>query len=734
MQSLSKYRLIVAATLLFASCKGVLGIDDWAPKPTEGERCTLNTDCPTDLFCVFERCSIACRSDRDCDEGGRRCLSLDDGTSGCVTPEQVDCSTATCSGGTECRDGECRTLCSVGCRTDQLCEDGVCVGVDEPANPVGGAGGTGGKGGGGQANTAGKSGRGAGGSTTAGGASSVGGSSSGGDAGDAGAGPSAGDGGTGGVGGTSSAGGSSGASGTGGSGGVSGTSGASGTSGVGGTTPDPCVGVACEDPPGPSCEDEDTRRVHDPVGSCSDGNCTYGFTDTPCDFGCAGGACNSDPCLGVNCNAPPANDCQDSGHLVAYDSVGSCDDGDCTYSSSVIPCTCASDACVTDPCASIVCDNPPSPTCPGSFTRRTFAAVGTCSGGSCSYMPTDTPCAFGCSGGACNPDPCDGVTCNNPPAASCPSGMTLRTYEAVGSCSDGTCTYDSTNTMCTHQCSTASGAQCVCNSGYSGTGIGPSGCTDNDECTLNTDDCDTSPVAGCVNTAGSYNCPCPMPYQGTGHGSGGCTCPSVPLCDSSGEQNGSYCSSTTLLVSCASDNGCQAATSTTCTNVANEKCVGTHPNAKCELAYGFPTDGGSSGNMPTDLLFAVPFNLPQALTLSRLGLIAKAASTGVRMAIYRADGSGLGQWKASALLGTVAAGRNEYPIDDPATPPVSLTAGDYWIVAVFQATTSLAQLGAVGPVRYKSPWSPWNTAFPSPSLTTSTDSLARPNFYIVGRP
>jgi hypothetical protein len=325
------------------------------------------------------------------------------------------------------------------------------------------------------------------------------------------------------------------------------------------------------------------------------------------------------------------------------------------------------------------------------------------------------------------------VTCDDAPAASCPSGTTLRTFEAVGTCSGGTCSYDSSDSSCTHQCSTASGAKCVCNAGYSGSGVGPSGCNDDNECTLEADDCDTSPAAGCTNTAGSYSCSCPAPYQGSGHGSGGCTCPSVPLCDASGEQNGSYCSSSTARVTCASDNGCQSATSTTCTNLANERCVGTHPNAKCELAFGFPTDGGNSGNLNTGLLFAVPFSLGQSLTLTRIGLIARAASQGVRLAVY-SDSSGPAVWKASALSGTVAAGRNEYVIDDPpSSSPVTLAAGSYWIVVSVQALTQFAQ-GNSGGVRYKS-FSPWNTAFPTGTLSpTTSDSLDRPNLYVVGRP
>jgi hypothetical protein len=738
-------RAIGAGLLAVAGCQSVLGIEDWTPKSAPSESCTLNTDCPEDLVCVFAKCSVECRTDRDCVEQGRRCLTLDSGTSGCVSPTEAACTADSCESGTECHDGECRTPCSIGCRTDQSCVDGVCIGTDE-----GGTGGTAGSSSGGKGGSAGRT----------GGSGGIGGE-------DQGEGGAAATGGAAGRGGTAGAGGSI--------GGSAGTGGSAGSGGSGGS--DPCDGIACDEQMNPECADDGTLRTYEAVGTCTDGTCDYSYVEDDCEFGCSGDACNADPCIGVVCDDPPDNGCQDSTHFVAYSTSGTCAEGTCEYSSNVIDCECEDDACTTDPCETVVCNAPPAPSCFDAGTRRTYSANGTCSGGSCSYAPTNTPCEFGCSGGACNADPCAGVTCSNPPGASCIS-TTLRTYEQNGSCSLGVCSYDSTDTSCTHVCSmamcrcnpgysgsgvgangcadidectqntddcdtspvatcgnTAGSYNCSCPAGYSGNGHGANGCTDIDECTQNTDDCDTSPVATCGNTSGGYNCSCPSPYTGNGHGSSGCTCPAVTACDAAGEMSGSYCSSQTVRATCTNTNGCQVHSSSTCTNLAAERCVGAHPNAKCEIVAGYPTDNADPpGNLLTTTLLGVPFTVSQSITLTRLGFIASAASSGVRLAVYQDSGGVPFTWRASALMGTVVAGRNEIPVDDPpSSSPVTLVPGNYWIFIVGQATISLRQ-GAVGSVRYRT-WSPWNNPFPTGSLTgTSSDSLARPNLYVVGTP
>lgn len=112
---------------------------------------------------------------------------------------------------------------------------------------------------------------------------------------------------------------------------------------------------------------------------------------------------SGDACLGATCENPPANTCEDSAHLRAYDTTGSCVDGVCSYVSQVVECDCSENACATDPCGTVTCQTPPAPSCPEARTRRTFASKGTCDGGSCSYTSVDLACESNetCSGGEC---------------------------------------------------------------------------------------------------------------------------------------------------------------------------------------------------------------------------------------------------------------------------------------------------------------------------------------------
>jgi sulfatase modifying factor 1 len=67
-----------------------------------------------------------------------------------------------------------------------------------------------------------------------------------------------------------------------------------------------------------------------------------------------------------------------------------------------------------DACSTMTCTTPPAAGCASTTSRRTYASTGTCSGGTCSYAPTDTACPAGeiCSGGVCSPPSCaGGLTC-----------------------------------------------------------------------------------------------------------------------------------------------------------------------------------------------------------------------------------------------------------------------------------------------------------------------------------
>ena len=115
---------------------------------------------------------------------------------------------------------------------------------------------------------------------------------------------------------------------------------------------------------------------------------------------------------------------------------------------------CSEGVCVvddgSDPCLGVVCDEPPAATCNGNATV-TYADTGVCNAGECFYEPTETPCGenTSCSNGVCldDSDPCAGVNCTEPPADACFGNIAIA-YPAIGVCNDGICAYPSTETEC----------------------------------------------------------------------------------------------------------------------------------------------------------------------------------------------------------------------------------------------------------------------------------------------
>src|SRR5262249_28696835 len=144
------------------------------------------------------------------------------------------------------------------------------------------------------------------------------------------------------------------------------------------------------------------------------------------------------------CNAPPAPFCLDGTTLRAYVSVGSCGSGACSYTYWDVLCenSCESGACIgNDRCSGVKCVTPPVAAWVDGTTLMTYSQSGTCSKGSCSYKGTHTTCSSGCNNGACQGEPCAGITCNTPPVATCISPTVRRSYSPVGTCSGGTCSY-----------------------------------------------------------------------------------------------------------------------------------------------------------------------------------------------------------------------------------------------------------------------------------------------------
>ncbi|MEW5743346.1 MAG: hypothetical protein AB1938_30835 [Myxococcota bacterium] len=216
---------------------------------------------------------------------------------------------------------------------------------------------------------------------------------------------------------------------------------------------DPCAGVSCNSPPAASCASGSTLRTFLSPGTCSGGACSYTPQDTTCQFGCVNGACANDPCAGVSCTMPPAAACVTPTTLRTFAPSGVCSGGACSYAPTDATCQfgCANGRCNGDPCQGVSCTTPPARTCVNG-AARVYSPSGTCSGGACSYAYTDTLCTNGCANGVCNPPACGGVTCNTPPAPTCTSANRLRTYFPLGTCAASTCSYTAYDVDCSQGC------------------------------------------------------------------------------------------------------------------------------------------------------------------------------------------------------------------------------------------------------------------------------------------
>ncbi|HEY5921646.1 MAG TPA: EGF domain-containing protein [Kofleriaceae bacterium] len=167
-------------------------------------------------------------------------------------------------------------------------------------------------------------------------------------------------------------------------------------------------------------------------------------------------------------------------------------------------------------------------------------------------------------------------------------------FEVIAVCGDGIVegaeTCDDSGTTAGDGCS----ATCIIETGYTCTGM-PSVCTDIDECTLMTDNCDAN--AMCANTPGSFTCTCNTGYMGNG-----VTCADIDEC-TDGTDNcdaNAMCANTAGSFTCTCNTGYNG-NGVTCTD--NDECnAGTDNcdmNAACTNTAGSFTcacNAGYSGN------------------------------------------------------------------------------------------------------------------------------------------
>jgi hypothetical protein len=102
------------------------------------------------------------------------------------------------------------------------------------------------------------------------------------------------------------------------------------------------------------------------------------------------------------CTDPPDDECLTANVLKQWISPGTWNGSECVYSYDLVVCDfgCEDGACLPDPCLDLVCDDPPPAECVGGVLQD-WAVPGTCAEGICSYAPLATSCQYSCFQGAC---------------------------------------------------------------------------------------------------------------------------------------------------------------------------------------------------------------------------------------------------------------------------------------------------------------------------------------------
>lgn len=166
-----------------------------------------------------------------------------------------------------------------------------------------------------------------------------------------------------------------------------------------------------------------------------------------------GGDTSEVPTCDGECQTPPAAVCEGN-RAISFSLFGECNNGTCVYPPVIDDCgsnggTCEAGVCVdpVDPCDGVTCDSPPATNCEGDTLNEYLADSGECVDGGCTYEVEQTDCAARrqiCEDGACvTPiNLCAGIICEEPPANGC-DGESAVTYVDEGECNpaDGECVY-----------------------------------------------------------------------------------------------------------------------------------------------------------------------------------------------------------------------------------------------------------------------------------------------------
>ncbi len=164
-------------------------------------------------------------------------------------------------------------------------------------------------------------------------------------------------------------------------------------------------------------------------------------------------------CSGMSCYSPPESECEGADGIVVHSPVGYCALGQCRYATRVEQCEsgeCERGVCAEHPCQGITCNHPPAPRCDGANTLLVYNPIGYCSEQEgqpvCGYASNAVVCGRGCEDGACVGEPCASVVCNTPPARYCDEDGELVVFNTIGHCTEGDCEYAEQRIPCDQGC------------------------------------------------------------------------------------------------------------------------------------------------------------------------------------------------------------------------------------------------------------------------------------------
>ncbi len=171
-----------------------------------------------------------------------------------------------------------------------------------------------------------------------------------------------------------------------------------------------------------------------------------------------------------NQNGEACNEHSDCAHLDAQwcenqestTVLGRCEEGACVASEMTVAChtECDGDDCGdADPCAGIECE-PPAPFCDGD-TLVTTTSEG-CAFGQCDFLEVETECDFGCENGACISEVCASVICDQPPADRCEETVAIRYGDGfcVDDNGEASCIYPEEWESCSYTLATCDAGEC----------------------------------------------------------------------------------------------------------------------------------------------------------------------------------------------------------------------------------------------------------------------------------